>query len=153
MIFKNKNLILGIFFITIIQFLLYVNNTQKVLFRYFIWNIEEIKIGKLICVSFMSGIIMSSILNNSLSPNFKKPSISEKEKEQEDKNESNDYFKKSEYDEIPPERDLRDTQPTISVNYRVVKNSNDIDNELRDFNQSSVNTRYEDDWNNNNNEW
>ena len=26
------------------------------------------------------------------------------------------------YYEMPPERDLRDTQPTISVNYRVIKN-------------------------------
>ena len=27
--------------------------------------------------------------------------------------------------EMPPQRDIRETQPTISVNYRVVKNMND----------------------------
>ena len=27
--------------------------------------------------------------------------------------------------ELPPQRDIRDTQPTISVNYRVVRNKDD----------------------------
>ena len=52
---------------------------------------------------------------------------------------------------MPPERDLRDTQPTISVNYRVIKENGE--NELKDRNQTSNRTNYQDDWNNNDSEW
>ena len=52
---------------------------------------------------------------------------------------------------MPPERDLRDTQPTISVNYRVIKDNGE--NQLRERNQSSQNTQYQDDWDNNDLEW
>ena len=55
------------------------------------------------------------------------------------------------YNEMPPERDLRDTQPTISVNYRVIKDN--FENEFKDRNQRSQNSNYEDDWNNNDSEW
>ena len=53
--------------------------------------------------------------------------------------------------EIPPQRDIRDTQPTISVNYRVVKNT-DENNFKRDqnFQNSSNNTN---DWDNVDNDW
>ena len=51
---------------------------------------------------------------------------------------------------MPPQRDVRETQPTISVNYRVVKNMND--NKLnKDRNYS--NPDYKDDWDNADNDW
>ena len=53
--------------------------------------------------------------------------------------------------EIPPERDLRDTQPTISVNYRIIKDNEE--NELNDRKQRSQKAKYQDDWNNNDSEW
>ena len=37
--------------------------------------------------------------------------------------------------EMPPQRDIRDAQPTISVNYRVIKNTED-NNLERDQNYS-----------------
>jgi len=52
--------------------------------------------------------------------------------------------------EMPPQRDIRETQPTISVNYRVVKNIND-NNSKEDLNYSNPNN--EDDWDNVNNDW
>ena len=52
--------------------------------------------------------------------------------------------------EIPPQRDIRETQPTISVNYRVVKNMNDNDLK-KDLNYSNPNNR--DDWDNHDNDW
>ena len=52
--------------------------------------------------------------------------------------------------EMPPQRDIRETQPTISVNYRVVKNMND--NSLKkDQNYSNQDTK--DDWNKDDNDW
>ena len=52
--------------------------------------------------------------------------------------------------EMPPQRDIRETQPTISVNYRVVKNMND-NNFNKDLNYS--NPENKDDWDNDNNDW
>ena len=52
--------------------------------------------------------------------------------------------------EMPPQRDIRETQPTISVNYRVVKNIND-NNFKKDRNYS--NSENKDDWDNADNDW
>ena len=53
--------------------------------------------------------------------------------------------------EMPPQRDIRDTQPTISVNYRVVKNTEE-NNFKRDQNYS-YGADKNDDWNNDDNDW
>ena len=53
--------------------------------------------------------------------------------------------------EMPPQRDIRDAQPTISVNYRVVKNTEE-NNLIRDQNYSN-NPENKDDWDNDNNDW
>ena len=150
--YKKKITISSIFFIIIIQILLLINNTQKTSIRYFIWNVEEVSIGRLICLSFISGLLMSSLLsqtqhkdfnlykNNKVDDNRTFEDISSLENE-----ENNDSY------EIPPERDIRDTQPTISVNYRVIKNNGQ--NEFKDRKQASKKTQYQDDWNNNDSEW
>ena len=149
--YKKKSLIISMFLIIIIQILLFINNKQKTSFRYFIWNIQEISIGRLVCISFISGFIMSSILKITLNNNVPTNSINGEEK----KNSENYNFINEEDDndsfEIPPQRDVRDTQPTISVNYRVIKNNGET--ELNARNQDSTNTRYQDDWTNNDNEW
>ena len=62
-----------------------------------------------------------------------------------------DNYDINESNEIPPERDLRDPQPTISVNYRVIKDNGQ--NEFRDSNQKSKKGPYQDDWMNNDSEW
>ena len=152
--FKNKSLILSIFFIFIVQFLLYINNTQKISFRFFIWNNQEIKIGKLICISFMSGLIMSTILSKTITTDLKKLSIKEDDQDYEN-NEKNEFLENrdysNEFNEMPPERDLREAQPTISVNYRVIKKN--IDNESKDIKRNSKNSQNQDDWDNNDSEW
>ena len=52
---------------------------------------------------------------------------------------------------MPPERDIRDTQPTISVNYRVVKNTEER-NSKRDQNYSNRGDNT-DDWAGEDNDW
>ena len=150
--YKKKSLILSILFILTIQISLLVNNRQKTSFRYFIWNIEKVSIGKLICISFISGLLISSIINNTLHNNYR----TDYKNEEDDKtNNENDYSINSEENngsyEMPPERDIRDTQPTISVNYRVIKDNGE--NELKDRNKRSGNIQYKDDWYNNDSEW
>ena len=147
----TESLILVICIIVSIHILLLINNRQKTSFRYFIWNIQEVTIGRLIFISFISGLFMSSILNTTLSDNNKFKTISESDDKRTD---DNDYSEKREDDElyeIAPERDLREPQPTISVNYRVIKNNGE--NELNDSNQTINKSKYDDDWYDNGSEW
>ena len=53
--------------------------------------------------------------------------------------------------DIPPQRDIRDSQPTISVNYRVVKNTEE--NILRREQNYSNSNKNMDDWDNDDNDW
>ena len=150
--FKKKSFIFSIFLIVIIQILLLINNRQKTNFRYLIWNIQDVSIGRLICASFISGLLMSYIVNKTVNNNIK--SIPRKEEDYEP-TADDDYLlnieDNNERNEIPPERDLRETQPTISVNYRVIKNTEE--NKLEDRNKASNESKYQDDWSNNDSEW
>ena len=145
--FKKKFLLLTFFIIIISQTFLYTNNNQKTRFRYLIWTVQEVSIGKLISISFFSGLILSTLLNTTIT-SFKKNSFAKTKENYEPQN--NDEDIKSNL-EIPPQRDVRDVQPTISVNYRIVKNAEE-NNYKRDQNYSNI-PDYKDDWDNDNNDW
>ena len=145
--FKKKYLLLTLFLIIIFQILLYTNNNQKTSFRYFKWTLQEVSIGKLISISFFSGLFISTLLNTTFT-SFKKNTFEEIEENYEPLN--NDEDLKSNI-EMPPQRDIRDTQPTISVNYRVIKNT-DKNNFTSSKNYSSSQDK-EDDWNYDDDEW
>ena len=69
--FKKKYLLLILFFIIIFQIILFTNNNQKTSFRYFKWNLQEISIGKLISISFLSGLFISTLLNTTITSSRK----------------------------------------------------------------------------------
>tara|TARA_B100000886_G_C20234706_1_gene412038 strand:+ start:168 stop:608 length:441 start_codon:yes stop_codon:yes gene_type:complete len=146
MIFKKKLLLLTLFLIIILQILLYTNNNQKTSFRYFIWTIQGVSIGKLVSISFFSGLFVSTLLNTSI--NYKKNSFENIEEDYEPLDNEEDI--KSNL-EMPPQRDIRDAQPTISVNYRVVKNTEE--NNMQRDKKISNNTDKIDDWDNEDNDW
>ena len=135
--------------IIIFQILLYTNNNQKTSFRYFKWTLQEVSIGKLISISFFSGLFLSTFLNTTItSRSFRKKTF---------ENAGDDFTSQNNEEEdmepnieMPPQRDIRETQPTISVNYRVVKNMND-NNLKKDLNYSNADN--EDDWDNADNDW
>ena len=144
--FKKKYLLLTLLLIIIFQILLYTNNNQKTSFRYFKWSLQEVTIGKLITVSFFSGFFINTLLNTT-NTSFKQNSF----KNVEDKFVSQNYEEDIDSNiEIPPQRDIRETQPTISVNYRVIKNMNDK-NLKKDRNYSNPDNL--DDWDNGDNDW
>ena len=147
MIFKKKLLLLTIFLIIIFQSFLYLDNKQKTSFRYFKWTVQEVSIGKLISISFFSGLIISTLLNTTVT-SLKKNTLENIEENDETLNNNEDM--KSNI-EMPPQRDIRETQPTISVNYRVIKNTEN-NNLRRDQNHSSS-PNNGDDWDNNDNDW
>ena len=146
--FKKKYLLLSLFLIIIFQILLYTNNNQKTSFRYFKWTVQEVSIGKLISISFFSGLFVSTLLNTTITSTIFRNNVSE--------NVEDDFVPQNNVEDIgpgvemPPQRDVRETQPTISVNYRVVKNTND-NNFKKDRNYSDLNNQ--DDWNNSDNDW
>ena len=145
--YKKKYLLLTLFLIIIFQILLYTNNNQKASFKYFKWTLREVSIGKLISISFFSGLLISTLLNTTITrTSFKKNTL---ESVDDDYSLQNNEELESNV-EIPPQRDIRETQPTISVNYRVVKNMNNK-NSKTDKNYSNPNS--EDDWDNNDNDW
>ena len=145
---KKKYLLLTLFLVIIFQILLYTNNNQKTSFRYFKWSLQEVSIGKLISVSFFSGLFISTLLNTTITTNsFRKNSF--KNVEDNFSSQNNDEDIESNF-EMPPQRDIRETQPTISVNYRVVKKMNE-NNLNKDLNYSTSDN--EDDWDNTDNDW
>ena len=146
MILKKKFLLLTLFFIIILQTLLYTNNYQKTSFRYFKWTVQEVSIGKLLSISFFSGLFISTILNSTVS-SFKKNTIQNVEDDFAPQNNDEDIESRV---EMPPQRDIREAQPTISVNYRVVKNVDNNSKKERNYSNSPTN---KDDWNNDDNDW
>ena len=147
MIFKKKYLLLTIILIIIVQIALHTNNKQRSSFRYFKWTIQEVSIGKLINISFFSGLLISTLLTTTIS-SYKKNVIENIEENYEPLNNEEDI--KSNID-IPPQRDIRDAQPTISVNYRVVKNTEE--NNIKKDQNYSNNPNNKDDWINDDNDW
>ena len=148
MIFKKKFLILTLFLIIILQTLLYKNNNQKTTFRYFKWTIEEVSIGKLISISFFSGLFVSTLLSNAIITNHQKNTFENIEEDYEPL--INEEDSKSNI-EMPPQRDIRDSQPTISVNYRVVRNTKE--NTFKKDQDFSNSPDINDDWDNYDNDW
>ena len=147
MIFKKKYLLLTLFFLIIFQILLYTNNKQNTSFRYFKWVVQEVSIGKLISISFFSGFIISTLLSTPAS-NYKKSTFENFEENYETPDNEENLQSNI---EMPPQRDIRDPQPTISVNYRVIKNTQENDTK-RDQNYSNS-FNNEDDWDDNDDDW
>ena len=145
---KKKYLLLTLFLIIIFQTLLYTNNNQKTSFRYFKWTLQEVSIGKLISISFFSGLFVSTLLNTTIkSTSTRKKTYENVEDDFLSQNNEEDMESNV---EMPPQRDIRETQPTNSVNYRVVKNIND-NNLKKDLNYSNPDNK--DDWDNADNDW
>ncbi len=155
MIFRKKYLLLIIFLLIMIQTLLYTNNNQKTSFRFLEWSYKEVSLGKLISISFFSGLFVSTLLNNSITSNKIKTFKNIEENYESQINEENYEELNNKEDmksniEMPPQRDIRDSQPTISVNYRVIKNREE-NNFKKDRNYSDPDNN--DDWDNGNNDW
>ena len=146
--FKKKYLLFTLLLIIIFQILLYTKNNQKTSFRYFKWTLQEVTIGKLISISFFSGLFVSTLLNTTItSSSFRQKTIENVEDDFVSDNNEEDMEPNV---EMPPQRDIRETQPTISVNYRVVKNMND-NNFKKDLNYSNPDNN--DDWDDADNDW
>ena len=147
MTLKKKYLSFAFILIIIFQILLYTNNNKKSSFIFFKWTAKEVSIGKLISISFFSGLFTSTLLNKTIA-SYKKNTLEDIEEDYEPSNKKENNKTNV---EIPPQRDIRDAQPTISVNYRVVKNTEE--KTYRKDKNYVNNLDNKDDWDNDDSDW
>ena len=151
--FKNKFTTFFIFFTILTLSIFNLKNTEKTKFYLFTSKIEEISLGNLITLTFISGFTFSSLLTL-ISKNYSQELLEENfiNDKKIDNNDENNSYQEFE-SERPPERDVRESQPTISVNYRFVdQNSNFYSTKNTKETKNNLNNE-DDDWANYDNEW
>ena len=148
---KNKFIVCFIFFTILTLSIFNTKNPEKTKFYLFTSKIENLSLGNLITITFISGFTFSSLLTL-ISKNKSQELLEDNfinNDEEIYKSDKNNFIEELEYDR-PPERDVRESQPTISVNYRFI----DQDNNYSSSNKTKNNLNDEEnDWLNNDNEW
>ena len=150
MYFKNKIISIFIFFSILTLSMINIKNYEKTKFYLFTSKIEEISLGNLITIAFISGFTFSSLLTL-ISKNNLQESLENNIAKKEEMDNADQNITNQEIESIrPPERDVRESQPTISVNYRFVDQDNNS------FNRKNTNSNFnneDNDWGNYDNEW
>ncbi len=150
---KNKFLILFILISSITLAIININNPEKTKYYLFTKKIEDIPIGKLITFTFISGFIFGSSLTL-ISKNNLEKSIDNNFIEDEKIDQPNENVLDQEFiSERPPERDIRESQPTISVNYRFVDQENDSYISKNSKRKDDNIRNNDNDWITNDNDW
>ena len=144
----KKNIIILILLLTTITLsILNLKNTSKTYLYFLNSRTEKLTLGNFITLSFLAGFTTSFTFSFLISSNnYNKIFNEEKidinlETLQGNFKENNTEINESTTDR-PPERDLRESQPTISVNYRVVTQNN---TEFKDIDEKYTDNKY-DDW-------
>ena len=150
----NKKLIaFYIFFLIFILSRLNLKNPEKTKFYLFTSKTEEISLGNLITITFISGFSFSSVLNL-ISKNDSQKSLENNftNYEEIDKSDNNNFSQEFNSNR-PPERDVRESQPTISVNYRFVDQDNNSYRSQETAKTINNSNNEDNDWVNFDNEW
>ena len=150
----NRKLIaFYIFFSIIILSILNLKNPEKTKFYLFTSKTEEISLGNLITITFISGFSFSSLLNL-ISKNDSQKSLENNftNYEEIDKSDNNNFSQEFNSNR-PPERDVRESQPTISVNYRFVDQDNNSYRSQETAKTINNPNNEDNDWVNFDNEW
>ena len=150
----NKKIIaFFIFFSIFILSILNIKNPEKTKFYLFTSKTEEISLGNLITITFISGFSFSSVLNL-ISKNNSQESLENNftNYEEIDKSDNNNFSQELNSNR-PPERDVRESQPTISVNYRFVDQDNNSYRSQETAKTINNSNNEDNDWVNFDNEW
>ena len=146
----KKNFLIFIFLITTITLtIININNTSKTYLYFLNLKTEKITLGGFITISFLTGLATSFTFSNLTSSKNENNLLNEEILDTNSETQQGNSKNNNEIEDLtkvrPPERDIRDAQPTISVNYRVIK-QNDMDD--NDINEVIKNNRIQrnDDW-------
>jgi len=150
---KNKLIAFFIFILIFTLSIFNVKNPEKIKFYLFTSKKEQISLGNLITLTFASGFTLSSLLTLISKTNSQASSddnfINYDEIEQSVENNTYQEFKS----DRPPERDVRESQPTISVNYRFVDQDDDLYNSKNNSKKTNNVNNEDNDWLNNDDSW
>jgi len=149
----NKKLIAFFIFFILTLSILNIKNPEKTKFYLFTSKTEEISLGSLISIAFISGFSFSSVLSFIYKNNSTESSDNNFTNYEEiDKSDENNFSQELNPNR-PPERDVRESQPTISVNYRFVDQDNNSYNSPKSTKTINNPNNEENDWVNYDNEW
>ena len=150
---KNKLIAFFIFILIFTLSIFNVKNPEKIKFYLFTSKKEQISLGNLITLTFVSGFTLSSLLTLISKTNSQASSddnfINYDEIDQSVENNTYQEFKS----DRPPERDVRESQPTISVNYRFVDQDDDLYNSKNNLKKTNNFNNEDNDWLNNDDSW
>ena len=150
---KNTLISIAILIISILS-ILNIKNTNKISIHLLTTKTAESSLGNFLTFTFISGFIFGSTLSTlvkyEINPLIKNRAVEDKEKK--------DYIDNEDKDQIleikrPPERDIRDSQPTISVNYRFVDQKNDYSKRQIIKNNEADDNFENNDWFETNQDW
>ena len=144
----KKNLIVFFIFLSIVSLaIINIKNTEKTKFYIFTSKTEQLSLGSLITVAFISGFTFSTLLTL-ISKNNSKESLEDSFIDDEEIETSYENNNSQELEsKRPPERDVRESQPTISVKYRFVDQDNNYNNTKNNSNNDDNDwLNYEDEW-------
>tara|TARA_Y100001978_G_scaffold170574_1_gene159965 strand:- start:238 stop:714 length:477 start_codon:yes stop_codon:yes gene_type:complete len=147
-----KKKIIMVFVLITIVFLSIVNlkNTSKTQIFLLNFKSEKITLGNIISLSFLTGFITTFTflrISNTKNENqlINDETFNIKTEFLQDDTRENINEEQEEVNERPPQRDIRDSQPTISVNYRVIKKNNEEFKDIDNVYGENENKNY-DDW-------
>ena len=147
----KKNLIILIFLlITITLSILNLKNTSKTYLYFLNFKTEKLTLGSFITLSFLAGFTTTFTFSYLTSSKNQNKMFNDEKKDINSENLQGDFIENDtklneSIKHRPPERDIRESQPTISVNYRVIKQNN---TEINDKNEGYADNKYQnyDDW-------
>ena len=147
--FKKKIIILIFLLTTVTLSIINLKNTSKTHLYFLNFKTEKLTLGNFITLSFITGLTTTftfSLITSKNEDNLFKDDQFDINSDipQDDVIENNPEINQS-INERPPERDIRESQPTISVNYRIIKQNDIEDNDL-DFSNKNDSDQNNDDW-------
>ena len=153
--FKKNFLVFYIILSIIIISFINIRNTKKVNINIFTWQSNNLSLGNLITYSYIAGISFNTLLILLIIKDGFQTTIKSNDdeflKKDEFEDELNNIENKS---ERPPERNIKESQPTISVNYRVIGNNKDDQmNSNNDSNLKNRGNKIYEDWEEEDNDW
>jgi len=147
----KKNFIILIFLlITITLSIINLKNTSKTYLYFLNFKTEKLTLGSFITFSFLTGFATTFSFSYLTSLKYKNKMFNDQRKDINSENLQGNFAERNteineSIEDRPPERDIRDSQPTISVNYRVIKQNN---TEVNDIDEGYMDNKYQnyDDW-------
>ena len=147
---KNNLIVLTLLLTTITLSIINLKNTSKTYLYFLNFKTEKLTLGSFITLSFLAGFTTTFTFSYLTSSKNENKIFNDERRDINSETLQGNFTEKNceineSINERPPERDIRDSQPTISVNYRVIKQNN---TKVNDIDEGYIDNTYQnnDDW-------